>query len=304
LRIPAEKNKDYIPAKSFSTNKAEKDVQADTKPSDLPTPADIRTLLNSLEADSQSPVQERNTAFVSLLWSTGPRIGEALNITMDQVSVQRKRPRIEIPGNKKSKDRTVIPGQCWKTIKDYIESHPKPNDSDAYLFYSVKNGTPYEKLSKVPLKRKLKSVKNDAGLDFKMYGEPFHIFRKGFTTFLIVNKIATWEEICTMQGKKPDATKPDYLKMSQTDANESYLEGLGVDVEDDDSRHRMRGEALKPLECPDCGRLNRCYRGSCQSCSTTLRPEDLAEMEKDERQKKIDRGVEILEDRLEKYGEL
>jgi len=26
--------------------------------------------------------------------------------------------------------------------------------------------------------------------------------------------------------------------------------------------------------------------------------------EKDERQKKIDRGVEILEDRLEKYGEL
>jgi site-specific recombinase XerD len=278
LNISTEKYEKHMPGKvKFSTDKAKADVQADTKPEDLPTPKEMRRFLKKMEQISEPQVADRNVALIMVMWSIGPRIGEALNITMDQVTVNGKIPLIEIEGNKNSKDRPVKVGQGWKTLKEWISSHPKPRDKDAYLFYKKKNGSVYESLSKQPLRRKIKMAHRKSSVDFKTYGEPSHIFRKGYVTASIVNGWETWEEICETQGKKTSSTKPTYLKLGMSDVNASRLENLGVEDMEEDAGdgHRMKGRPLTPMKCPDCGYLNRCFRNTCSGCGYSLQPEEL-----------------------------
>lgn len=266
-----------VPDVSFSTDKAEADIQADTKPSDLPTPKEVRRFLKTMEQISEPQTADRNLSLILLLWSEGPRINEALNIQMDQVSTSGKVPRIRIEGNKRSEDRSIKVGQGYKTLNEYISSHPKPKDADAYLFHRKKNGSVYDKLATPGLRRKVSMAHQKSSVDFKIYGEKFHIFRKGMTTFHIVNELATWEEIAKKQGKKVDGTKPTYLKMSIDDVNASVLDSLGVeeDGEHDGSGHRMKGKPLTPMQCPSCQHLNRCYRNICSKCNASLNPEEL-----------------------------
>ncbi len=266
-----------IPDVSFSTDKAEADIQADTKPSDLPTPKEVRRFLKTTEQISSPQTTDRNLSLILLLWSEGPRINEALNIQMDQVSTSGKVPRIRIEGNKKSDDRSVKIGQGYKTLNEYISSHPAPKDPDAYLFHRKKNGSVYDKLATPGLRRKVSMAHQKSSVSFKIYGEPFHIFRKGMTTFHIVNELATWEEVAKKQGKKVDGTKPTYLKMSIDDVNASVLDSLGVedDGKQDGSGHRMKGKPLTPMQCPSCQHLNRCYRNICSKCNASLNPEEL-----------------------------
>jgi len=266
-----------IPDVSFSTDKAEADIQADTKPSDLPTPKEVRRFLKTTEQISSPQTTDRNLSLILLLWSEGPRINEALNIQMDQVSTSGKVPRIRIEGNKKSDDRSIKVGQGYKTLNEYISSHPAPKDPDAYLFHRKKNGSVYDKLATPGLRRKVSMAHQKSSVDFKIYGEPFHIFRKGMTTFHIVNELATWEEVAKKQGKKVDGTKPTYLKMSIDDVNASVLDSLGVeeDGKQDGSGHRMKGKPLTPMQCPSCQHLNRCYRNICSKCNASLNPEEL-----------------------------
>jgi integrase len=268
---------EQVPDVSFSTDKAEADIQAGTTPQDLPTPKEVRRFLKTMEQISEPQTSDRNLSLILLLWSEGPRIGEALDIQMDQVSTSGKVPRIRIEGNKGSEDRSIKIGQGYKTLNEYISSHPAPKDPDAYLFHRKKNGSVYDKLATPGLRRKVSMAHQKSSVSFKIYGEPFHIFRKGMTTFHIVNELATWEEVAKKQGKKVDGTKPTYLKMSIDDVNASVLDSLGVeeDGQQDGSGHRMKGKPLTPMQCPSCQHLNRCYRNICSKCNASLNPEEL-----------------------------
>jgi len=306
LNISTEKYEKHMPGKvTFSTNKAEKDVQADTKPEDLPTPREMRRFLKTMQQISEPQVQDRNISLILLLWSEGPRIGEALDITMDQVNMQGKVPKINIHGNKGSKDRTVSVGQGWKTLQEYIETHPKPRDQDAYLFYKKKNGGVYQSLNKQPLRRKIKMAHRKASVDFKVYGEPFHIFRKGFVTANFVNDILKWEEICQKQGKSIDAKKPDYLKLLLQDINAKSLDALGIKEDDVENPkvERMKGRMLTPMDCPSCGKINACFKSKCSSCGYSIDPGELPDAEVRENQVNEDEVV-VDKEMAEKIREL
>lgn len=292
--ISTKSGKEYIPeGTSFTTDKSKADIQADTGPEDLPTPRQMTDFLKGLENVSHEKNKLRNICIPLLIWDLGTRYGETVEIQMKQVTVQGDRVKINVEGNKGSDNRTVEVFQGRKTLRDYIENHPGKNKPEAYLFPRLYHNDVYTSVSRRALtgsRPKFKQARDSMDLDFKLRGEPFHIFRKAMTTYYVVNDILSWEEVCTRQGKKADSTMPTYLKMAMQDIDSTAAEGFGLDTENREHEHRMKAPALLPRECKNCGKENRCYKDTCHSCGIELPEGDMpsSEMIEDEEEKVLD----------------
>jgi len=261
----------HIPTNtSFSQDNSKCDVQANTSPEDLPTPEDMKKFLQAIPAVSNDKGSLRNICIPLLIYDIGTRVGETLPIQMKQVRINGNRLKIKVNGNKKAEDRTIEVFQGRKTLIDYIEQHPERNDPEAYLFPKTYYNDFHSAISRKQVVKKFRQARNHADLDFKLYGEPFHIFRKAMTTYYVVNDILSWEEVCKRQGKKPDSTMPTYLKMAMQDVDSTAAEGFGLDTETRENDHRMKQPALLPQECRSCGKENRCINETCSSCGTEL----------------------------------
>jgi len=258
---------------SFTTDKDEADIQADTTPRELPTPDQFKDFLHRLGDYSSDKVAKRNQAIVALIWDAGTRIGETMPIQMKQVHVSGDRLHISIEGNKSSSDRRIEIFQNKKLLLDYIQCHPKRNSPEAYLFPKLKEEKYFELLDKKPLRRKVHQAA--ANLDFKTSGEPFHIFRKAMNTYYVVNDVLSWEEVCERLGKSPDATMPTYLKMAMEDIDSSAAEGFGLDTESRKSEHRMKAPALLPQDCRSCSSVNPGFFSVCSECQSELPEGDM-----------------------------
>lgn len=259
-----------VPGYKPSSNEDEVAKQADTRPEDLPNRKDMKQLLNSLESVSHGKIAKRNTAFFLFLWDTGARKGEALKTKIKHVSVHDNVVKVEVQGNKQSKDRKIRVFQGEEYLRQYIKSHPAKDDGEAYLFPKLYNEDYRSHMSDSALKKKLVQARSTADLSFKIWGEPFHIFRKAMTTYYRTNNILSWEEICERQGKKVDSTKPDYLLQAISDVDASAAEGFGIAEQRNGDKKRMKGDPLLPVNCTTCERRNHSLRENCVQCGTEL----------------------------------
>jgi len=263
-----------LPHAYFDTlNENQVDTQAGTKPQDLPTPSQMRKLLRTLPQASKDKTALRNQAVFTLIWSIGTRRGETFPIQMKDIDVTDKRVRIYIHGTKSSGDDWVRVYQGEQLLRKYIQQHPEKNNPDAYLFPKTYYNQYEQKIDPNSVKKKMLQARASANLDFKTYGEPFHIFRKAMTTFHVLNDILDWEGICKKQRKKPDSTKPDYLLQAMQDIEKKEAEAYGI--EDQVREGRMIGQPLMPQECMECGRKNTCIAENCVECSGDLQQNEM-----------------------------
>jgi len=258
-----------LPDASFSSNDEQADIQADTRPEDLPTASQMRELLRTIRQVSDKKTFLRNQAVYVLIWSIGTRKGETFPIKMKDVDLRDDKLRIYIHGNKESGDEWVRVWQGEQLLRKWIQQHPKRADGQAYLFPNNYYNKYHEMASNSRIVTKMRQAKNAAGLDFKDYGEPFHIFRKSMVTFHKINEILDWEGICKKQRKDPDSTKPDYLIQAMQDIEKKEAEAYGVEQEQE-PEGRMIGQPLMPQKCKNCGRKNTCIAQSCVECSGDL----------------------------------
>lgn len=271
--ISIEDHKEWMPKVSFSSDREKVDTQADTKPGDLPNEKQMRNFLKALGAISRSNVAKRNQAFILFLWDTGARWGEARQVKLKDVEINGKELAVRVPGNKSSDDRVNHIFQGGKLLREYYQNHQ--GGPDDYLFCNIHEQDYSSPLSRQYMTRKLFEAKSHADLDFKLKGEPFHIFRKAMTTYYYVNDLGSWEDICNRQGKKGDSTKPDYLKLLDQDVNERIAENIGRDLGSDSRDNRMIGPMLEPRKCIECGNTSYCFYDVCSNCGTELPESDL-----------------------------
>lgn len=241
----------------------------DTDPEKIPSPGQVRKFVKDMGKYSSDIHKLRNQALVLLMWDKGPRIGEALNIQLKDCNIENDQLEITIKGNKGCKDRTVTIYQGRETLKEYIRTHP--GEDEDYLFSDLMHRNLESPVGRSKIGKKIKQVANAQGFDFKTDGEPNHIFRKAMVTSHIVNEWATWEEVCKLQGKKGDGTKPTYLKMALSDVNESVGQKIGAVQEDKKPDFHMLGEPLLPQKCKSCSKVNKCFNDHCQYCSGDLK---------------------------------
>jgi len=264
--IDTDKLPDFKPRETGKVNHRAKN----TKPEELPNPRQLRKFLSHIEQYSKPSNKLRNQSLVLLMWDKGPRIGEALNIQLKHCTINNDSLEIFIQGNKKhTEDRTVQIYQGRKTLKEFIETHP--GSEDDYLFSDTDHNNLGKPVYSQKFAKKHKQIAAQENIQFKIRGEPTHIFRKAMTTAHIVNEWATWEEVCKLQGKPGDGTKPTYLKMALNDVNKSVGQKIGAVDDSDNPDMHMIGDPLLPEKCSGCGRINKCFRKKCEYCSGDLK---------------------------------
>lgn len=273
---PQIEHSDVLPPASFSSNQEEVDQQVTTDPRDLPNREQVRKLLKTMRQNGKEKVADRNVAFFLLVWDTGARVGEALNIKMKDVRIQDGNLYIdEVKGNKGSDDRVNRIYQGEKFLKDYYSNHPARSDPEAYLFPKTYYNEWGSAIGSNQLAETMRAGKASASLDFNDYGEPLHIFRKAMSTFLVINDIMDWETVCSRQGKKEDSTKPDYILRAEEDRELIEAQGFGLEQEQNNGgsgerKGHMIGEPLMPQNCKNCGRTNNCLQDLCVECGGEL----------------------------------
>lgn len=293
---------DALPPASFSSNKEEVDVQAATNPKDLPNRRQFRKLLKTLKQQSRPKTEARNVAFFMLLWDTGMRAGEILELELGDVEIRRGNLYVQVTGNKGSDDRENRIYQGEHLLKNYYKNHPGLGNPDAYLFCKSHKGKLEDNVSSNQMAKSMRKAKASASLDFKDYGEPLHIFRKAMSTFLVVNGIMDWETVASRQGKNSDSTKPDYILKAEEDREMIEAKGFGLDVDDDGSgekRGHMTDKPLMPQECQGCEATNSCLNDECVKCQGELEYSTLpkSEEERKEAEENMSR-MDELEQRL------
>ena len=288
---------------NWSPNTSETEA-SNIRPDALPSPKQMKKLLRGIEAKSKSNVALRNVAFFLTLWDTGARFGEADQIKMKSVNVQGKQVKLEIPGNKESSDRPDLEiFQGRKTLKDWIQQHPDRDNPEAKLFPNSRDtekSLPYNSVKRTMLK-----ARAGEGLDFKVEGQPFHIFRKANTTYYVVNDILSAEKVFDRQGKAVDATLPTYLKMALTDIDADAAEGFGLDSDERDTDSHMKAPPLLPQKCTSCGRENRCYKEICEACGTELPESEMpkGDMMEEEEVGATKEEIEQLQNRINQLND-
>jgi site-specific recombinase XerD len=222
-------------------------------PRDLITIEDAKVLANHTN-------NLRDRCYVLLLYETGARIGELLELKIKDVEFDKYGSKITLPDNGKTGPRKIRVIASAPAISNWLLEHPRKNDKKASLLCGIwaKNrGEPLDYRSPYNI---LKELGVKAGIDKPM--NPHH-FRHSRATELA--KKLTEAQLCEYMGwvigSREAAT---YVHLSGRDMDNAILEMHGLVNEEKEE------STLSPIICPRCGIKNDPAAKFCSSCSLGL----------------------------------
>lgn len=220
-----------------------------TLPKDLLTRDDI----DAMKAGCRNP---RDRAFIALLYETGGRIGELIDLTVGDIEDHTHGRKVVIDG--KTGQRRLPLVESVPALNQWLNDHPDPKDS-APLWCQLQDGS--AQLSYKYLKDKLlERARDRAGIDKPI--NPHH-FRHSRATDLATE--FTEAEMCEWFGWVQGSDVPGkYVHLSGRDIDQKYgqLHGLRS-VEEEDQEEPVQ-------ECPRCDELNETEDKFCGRCGQAL----------------------------------
>lgn len=236
-------------------------------PRDLITLEDVKELANHAN-------NLRDRCLVLLLYESGARISELIDLSIRDVEFDQYGARITLPDYEKTGARKIRVIASAPAISNWLLAHPCKNEKRAPLFCgigtknqgkSIDYRTPYEILKELGIK---------AGIDKPM--NP-HQFRHSRATELA--KQLTEAQLCEYMGWAPGSREAStYVHLSGRDMDKAILALHGlVDEEKDKS-------SFTPIKCPRCNTKNDPGARFCSQCSLLLDEKSIANFEKDKKQ--------------------
>lgn len=235
----------------------------DTLPKDLLTREDI----DALKDACRNP---RDRAFIALLYETGARIGELIDLTVGDIEDHTHGRKVVVNG--KTGSRRLPLYESSPSLNKWLNDHPDPQ-SDAPLWCQLQNGS--EKLSYHYIRQKLLvRAKERAGIDKPV--NPHH-FRHSRATDL-ANEF-TEAQLCQWFGWVQGSDVPaKYVHLSGRDIDDAYGEMHGL-------KSKEEKEQEQPIqECPRCDALNESGDKFCSRCGFALDEEAKSQVETIEEQ--------------------
>ena len=174
---------------------------------------DVERLLNAY--DNNNYIGLRNSLILEVLYSTGIRVGEIVNIKLSDVSLEDKTIKILGKGNK---ERIVyFGGICYKLLKSYLkDSYIKLNTNElSYLFVS--------KTGKKISDREVRKIVDDAGkiANINLKISP-HVLRHTFATHML-NDGADLRSVQELLGHENLSTTQIYTHLTNEKVRNTYL---------------------------------------------------------------------------------
>jgi len=200
---------------------------------------------------------------LGILYESGARIGEILNLKIQNVEFNDYGAKLYIKG--KTGQRVVPIVWFANMLRQYIEAHPFKHDPEAPVWYCYKNGK-FEALSYNAFRIKLKRLCKKAGINKRIYP---HLFRHSRLTELA--KQLPEQTLKLLAGWAADSKMAKtYIHLSCRDVEESLLARVyGIKVNDENSKE----ERLKI--CPKCKEANPYFAKYCMRCQTPLDEKEL-----------------------------
>lgn len=180
-------------------------------------PTEMAQILESLK--TETPLEKRNRLIIELLYATGIRVSELVNITLNDIDSQSN--EIKVTG-KGSKDRIVYFGEyAHKYLKDYLnEARPTlcTKKSSANLFLNKDGGN----LTVRSIENIVNKVVDEAALKHKI--SP-HVLRHTFATDML-NNGADLKSVQELLGHSSLSTTQIYTHVTNERLRSVYLKSF------------------------------------------------------------------------------
>jgi len=211
-------------------------------------------------------------ALVAVLWETGFRVGELLNLNIKHVEFDERFARLVVDG--KTGMRRVIVLLAWPYLNSWLNLHPLKDDRTAPLWIT-RAGTP---MNYVNLRKRLQILAKKTKI--KKPVNP-HTFRHSRATFLAqhLTEAQMSQYLGWIPGTKMAAV---YVHLSGRDLEQPMLKLYGLENED-----KPKEALLKPSKCWKCGAMNPTDASVCTQCGVFLKVEAAVQAEQD-REKELD----------------
>lgn len=225
---------------------------------DLITPEEAVKLIN------HPTTSKCYSALVAVLYWTGCRIGEALNLKWENVKFKPPVVEIRIPPFKKNPERFVVSAEAMSYLAEWKNSYPKEieggSEGSNYVFVTkYRTGEGYVNMRVQPAYNKIKRM-GKAILNRDIHP---HQFRASDITNKsnagvsdMVNKMIHWGNVGTQMLRV-------YSIPSENMIRDELLKNTGlVEVAENE-------DVSKPIQCPICGKINVGVT-HCGNCGTPL----------------------------------
>ena len=163
-----EKHVDKNPVQSVSAPKA---------PKRLPANLDADRMAHLLDIPGEGPLVDRDRAILELLYSSGLRLAELVDLDIDDVVLADATVHVTGKGNK---DRIVPVGShATRAVKNWLRSRVALADQDEPAMFVSKRGA---RLSRRGVQQRVSHWAKKQGIDTRVYP---HLFRHSFATHLL-----------------------------------------------------------------------------------------------------------------------
>jgi len=229
-------------------------------PKDLLTRDDVTDLKEACR-------NSRDRAFIAMLYETGARIGELIDLTVGDIEDHDHGRKVVIDG--KTGQRRLPLLESTPAINQWLNDHPEPR-KDASLWCKLRSP---EQLSYHYIRQKL-LVRAKERADLEKPVNPHH-FRHSRATDL-ANEFKE-AQLCEWFGWVQGSDVPaKYVHLSGRDIDNAYNNLHGLKPDDDEE------EEETVQECPRCEELNEPTDRFCSRCGQALEIDAADELEQAE----------------------
>lgn len=229
----------------------------------------------------------RNEALVIVLYESGCRLGELVNMNIEHLKFDKKGVVALINGKTGQRRIRLIESTVY--LQRLIENHPLKEDEVAPLWCSLRK--PYKRIRRPTVHSFLKGLKRRS--DFK---KPInaHAFRHSRLTELA--KWLTPSKLKQFAGWSSTDMCDVYVHLSGKDLDEDLYRAAGIQIEE-----KREISPLLKSECSRCGTKNPINNTFCGLCGLILDEKKAVtgELDRDERINKLETKIAELEDMFE-----
>lgn len=245
---------------------------------------------DDVKAQIEAAYNERDKAFIAMLYETGARIGELIDLTVGAIEDRKNGKKVVIDGKTGARRLPLVESVPY--INKWLNNHPNPVDK-APLWCKIQQGSPDDQLGYRYIREKiLKKTMEKAGIEKD--SNPHH-YRHSRASHLANHM--TEAQLCQWFGWVQGSDVPaKYVHLSGRDIDNAYDAMFGLYEPEEDEN------APEIVECWRCNELNEPEDRFCSKCGAPLDKEASeieAEVQQDVGASKALAEDEELEDALE-----